>query len=189
MKAVKENIYNIPNFLSLCRLLSAPFLFYLAYAGYEKVFFNWFVINLITDVLDGFIARRFNMQTDIGAKLDSFADFTMYLSGMYGLITLKWPVLQAYKHSFFLLVFYYVFIDLFALVKFKEVSSLHLISSKVAGIIQAVFYFSIFIIGFYPLLYWIMFVFSTLSFIENMYFLTKLKKMRSDLKGLFFTRL
>ncbi len=175
--------------MSLIRLLSAPFLLYLAYKGNEKVFFYWFVFCLMTDALDGFIARRFNMQTVFGAKLDSLADFAMYITGIYGLLVLKWDILHTYRYSFFFLIFYYVFIDLFALVKFKEVSSLHLISSKISGFIQAIFYLSIFTIGFYPVLYWVMFIISTLSFIENMYFLIKLKKMRSDLKSFFYTSL
>ncbi len=188
MKTTRENIYNLPNFLSLYRLLSVPFLFYVAYAGYEKLFFYWFLINMFTDALDGFIARRFNMQTQLGAKLDSLADFAMYLAGMYGLIHLKWEVLQAYRYSFYLLVFYYIFIDMFALIKFNEISSLHLISSKINGVIQGLFFFLLFTWRFYTVLYWLMFGLASFSFLENMYFLIKLKKMRSNLKGLFWTR-
>ena len=188
MKTTRENIYNLPNFLSLYRLLSVPFLFYVAYTGNEKLFFYWFLINMFTDALDGFIARRFHMQTQLGAKLDSLADFAMYLAGMYGLIHLKWDVLETYRYSFYLLVFYYIFIDLFALMKFKEISSLHLISSKLNGLIQGLFFLLLFTWGFYPALYWLMFGLASFSFVENMYFLIKLKKMRSNLKGLFWTR-
>ncbi len=189
LKPSKENICNIPNLISLYRLLSAPVLIYTAYAGFENIFFYWVIFNLITDGADGFIARRFNMKTKIGAKLDSFADFIMYLTVIYGLFMLKWNMLDNYKFSFFLLLFYYVFIDFFALIKFKEISSLHLISSKISGIIQSIFVFTIFVLNFYQFLYWLMFVVSSISFVENIYFLIKLKKMRSDLKGFFWTRL
>jgi len=189
LDTTKENIYNLPNLLSLYRLLSVPFLFYVAYAGYENLFFYWFVINMFTDALDGFIARHFNMQTKFGAKLDSLADFAMYLAGMYGLMHLKWDVLQHYQYSFYLLIFYYLFIDIFALLKFNEISSLHLISSKLNGVIQGLFFVLLFTWGFHPVLYWVMFALASFSFFENMYFLIKLKKMRSNLKGLFWTRL
>ncbi len=189
MKTTGENIYNLPNFLSLYRFLTVPILFFVAYTGNEKLFFYWFLINMFTDALDGFIARRLNMQTQLGAKLDSLADFAMYLVGMYGLIHLKWDVLEAYRYSFYLLVFYYIFIDLFSLIKFKEISSLHLISSKLNGIIQGLFFLLLFTLGFNPVLYWLMFILASFSFVENMYFLIKLKKMRSNLKGFFWTRL
>jgi len=180
----KENIFTIPNILSLYRLLTVPLLFYIASAGYETLFFYWFLFNMFTDALDGFIARKFNMETEFGAKLDSVADFAMYLLAMYAMIRFKWYVLEPYKYSFYILIFYYLFIDIFALIKFKEIASLHLISSKINGVIQGIFFLLLFTIGFIPQYYWIMFALATFSFFENMYFLIKLKKMRSDLKGI-----
>jgi len=182
----KERFFTIPNIISLYRLLSVPILFYVAYLGKERLFFYWFLFNAFTDALDGFIARTFNMQTRWGAKLDSLADFFMYLLAMYALIRLKGNELEPVKYSFYILIFYYLFIDLFSLIKFKEISSLHLYLSKLNGIIQSLFFLMLFTIGFNPYYYWIMFIFATLSFFENMYFLTKLKKMRSDLKGIYW---
>jgi len=187
LMAIKENnIYNIPNFLSLYRLVTTPVLFYLAYTNQEDLFFKLFILNMLTDALDGFIARKFNMQTEIGAKLDSTADFAMYLVGMYGMLKLKWDDLEPYKYSFFILIFFYLFIDIFSLIKFKEISSLHLISSKINGVVQGIFFFLLFTLGFNYYLYWFMFLLATLSFFENMFFLIKLKKMRSDLKGIWY---
>ncbi len=188
MDTIKEQIYTVPNFISLYRLLSVPVLFYVAYQGNESLFFYWFLFNVFTDALDGFIARKFNMQTTFGAKLDSTADFAMYLLAMYALIRFKWDELEPYKLSFFLLIFYYLFIDLFALFKFREIASLHLISSKVSGVLQALFFLALFIKRFSHVLYWIMFVVATFSFIENMYYLIFLKKIKSNLKGFFFYR-
>jgi phosphatidylglycerophosphate synthase len=188
-RSQKEKVFNIPNTLSILRLLSVPVLFYLAYQGQEKTFFYLFIISMITDALDGFIARQFNMQTKIGAKLDSLADFAMYLVAIYGLIQLKWELFESYKYSFYLLMFYYIFIDLFSLYKFKEVSSLHLISSKINGILQGLFFFLLFTYGFIPGLYWLIFILATFSFLENIYYLIKLNQMRSDLKGVFWNRL
>ena len=182
----KEKFLTIPNIISLYRLLSVPFLLYVAYLGKERLFFYWFLFNAFTDALDGFIARTFNMQTKWGAKLDSLADFFMYFLAMYALIRLKGNELEPVKYSFYLLIFYYLFTDLFALIKFKEISSLHLYLSKLNGIIQSIFFIMLFTIGFNPYYYWIMFIFATLSFVENMYFLIKLKKIRSDLKGIYW---
>ncbi len=188
MTKINKDIYYIPNLISLYRLLSVPFLFYVVYLGNEKFFFYWFLFNVFTDALDGFIARRFNMQTSLGAKLDSTADFAMYLLAMAALIRFKWHDLAPYKISFFLLIFYYLFIDLFALFKFKEVASLHLISAKISGVLQAIFFLLLFTKGFVPFLYWLMFVVATFSFIENMYYLIKLPEIKSNLKGLFWQR-
>ena len=144
---------------------------------------------MFTDALDGFIARRFNMQTRLGVKLDSIADFAMYLLAMYAMLHLKWEDLSAYRYSFYLIIFFYLFIDIFALIKFKEISSLHLIISKINGVVQAVFFLILFTKGFYPYLYWLVFILAFISFVENLYFLIKLKKMRGDLKGIYWNRI
>jgi len=186
--ASKENIYNLPNFLSLYRLLTVPLLFYIAFSDNEKIFFYWFLINMFTDALDGFVARKFNMQTRLGAKLDSLADFFMYLLAMYAMIHFKWNDLQEYKYSFYLIIFYYLFIDIFSLLKFNEIASLHLISSKINGVVQGLFFLLLFTVGLIKPYYWLMFVLATFSFIENMFFLIRLKEMKSNLKGIFWQK-
>jgi CDP-diacylglycerol--glycerol-3-phosphate 3-phosphatidyltransferase len=179
----KEQIYNIPNFISAYRLFAVPVLFYIAFIGKEEVFFWWFLFNMFTDVLDGYIARKFNMQTKIGAKLDSLADFAMYILVMYAFFRFKWNDLSSYKLSFYFLIFFYLFIDIFALIRFKEIASLHLYLSKLNGLIQGFFFLITFTIGFYKYFYFFMFALASLSFIENMYFLMVLKEMRSNIKG------
>lgn len=186
LKQAKENIYNIPNFLSLYRLITVPLLGYIAYLNKENLFFYWFLFNMFTDALDGFIARRFNMQTRLGAKLDSAADFAMYLLAMYAMLHLKWEDLSPYKYSFYLIILFYLLVDIFALIKFKEIASLHLIVSKINGVVQGFFFLILFSLGFNVYLYGFIFILALWSFVENMYFLVKIKEMRSDLKGIYW---
>jgi len=84
-----EKIYTIPNFLSLYRLLSFPFVMYLAVSGNERLFVIFLIVNLITDALDGIIARTFRMQTELGARLDAFADVGMYICAITGVFVFK----------------------------------------------------------------------------------------------------
>lgn len=71
----KENIYNIPNFLTLCRTLISVSLIYLIFADFSiKTVIIVFVVGMITDALDGQIARRFKMTTEFGRKFDVLAD-------------------------------------------------------------------------------------------------------------------
>lgn len=77
----KKNI-NIPNILSFYRILSFPFVLYFALSKQENTFVILLAINLVTDILDGFIARRFNMQTELGARMDSIADIGVYISAI-----------------------------------------------------------------------------------------------------------
>ena len=71
---------NLPNVLSCTRFLLIPVLLGLAWAGRAGPFLACLVISLLTDLADGLLARRLNMATEVGAKLDSWADFLTYLS-------------------------------------------------------------------------------------------------------------
>ena len=80
----------LPNLMSATRIALMPAVLLAALAG-SRV---WFVVlvaaSLLTDVLDGFFARRFNAFTDFGRKLDSAADYLLMGVGLAG-IALLWP--------------------------------------------------------------------------------------------------
>lgn len=76
---------HVPNMLSAARLLAAPYVFVLlASARYREALVWMFVIGA-TDGLDGYIARRFQATSKLGAYLDPVADKVL-LSG--GFLTL-----------------------------------------------------------------------------------------------------
>lgn len=65
---------NLPNFLTLIRILSIPFfLVYLSYHRYLEALVI-FIIGGVTDFLDGLAARLMKQQTALGAYLDPIAD-------------------------------------------------------------------------------------------------------------------
>ena len=89
MKTTNENRFNVPNALSAYRLLALPFILYALFTTDRNLFILLISVNLITDILDGLIARLFNLQTEFGAKLDSVADIGTYLMAFLGMITLE----------------------------------------------------------------------------------------------------
>ncbi|KAI9239479.1 MAG: CDP-alcohol phosphatidyltransferase-domain-containing protein [Podila humilis] len=72
-----ENIYTIPNFLTFTRLASAPVIGYWVLQGNYTDASILFGIACVTDGLDGWIARRFNMQSIVGTIIDPMADKTL----------------------------------------------------------------------------------------------------------------
>ncbi|KAG0174738.1 cardiolipin synthase [Apophysomyces sp. BC1034] len=69
-----ENIYTIPNFLTFSRLLSAPFVGYLIMNHNYDFALGVFALAGLTDMLDGYIARRYNLKTVVGSIIDPAAD-------------------------------------------------------------------------------------------------------------------
>lgn len=71
----EEKIWNIPNILTMSRIILTFVIIYLVIAGAKiTAIVMVFAIAMITDFLDGQIARRFHMTTEFGRKLDMIAD-------------------------------------------------------------------------------------------------------------------
>ncbi|KAK0623087.1 CDP-alcohol phosphatidyltransferase-domain-containing protein [Immersiella caudata] len=72
-----ENIYTIPNILTASRLVAAPFIGYCILNGHDTWALGLFAYAGITDLLDGWIARRWNQGTVVGTVIDPMADKTL----------------------------------------------------------------------------------------------------------------
>src|ERR1700758_664917 len=71
---------NLPNLISLARLLLVPLEIWLILVGRYGLAFWILVAAGISDALDGFIAKRFDRRTRLGALLDPVADKAMLVS-------------------------------------------------------------------------------------------------------------
>ncbi|CAK7207819.1 hypothetical protein SEUCBS139899_010634 [Sporothrix eucalyptigena] len=69
-----ENIYTVPNFLTVARLIAAPFVGYLIVADQPGWALSLLAAAAVTDLLDGWIARRWNLHTVVGSVIDPLAD-------------------------------------------------------------------------------------------------------------------
>jgi phosphatidylglycerophosphate synthase len=75
---------NVPNLLSAFRIASVPVLLALAWNGATGLFLTLFALGLLTDVLDGALARRWGEESDFGARLDQWGDFSLWLALLFG---------------------------------------------------------------------------------------------------------
>jgi cardiolipin synthase len=73
-------IINIPNFITLGRIMSVPVIFWLLVTGQGKVAFFVFVAAGVSDAVDGFLAKRFGWSTELGSYLDPLADKLLIVS-------------------------------------------------------------------------------------------------------------
>ncbi len=82
---------NIPNILSVLRLVLVPvFILVFLFEGDQKTAAAIvFIIASTTDVLDGYIARKYNMSTKTGQLLDPLADKLMQIAVVVSLLCAK----------------------------------------------------------------------------------------------------
>ena len=87
---------NIPNILTLIRIALIPVTAYFFCTGQNVIAAFVFIAACLTDILDGFIARRFNMITNIGKLLDPLADKGIQITLLISLALsslMPWPVI------------------------------------------------------------------------------------------------
>ena len=70
----REQIFTIPNFMSFFRVVLLPFIIWTYWKGSYDVAVGLLILSAVTDALDGVIARKFNMVSDLGKMLDPLCD-------------------------------------------------------------------------------------------------------------------
>lgn len=68
---------NIPNYISLSRIFLTFIL--IACLKRPEIFLPLYILTAFTDVLDGYLARKYKITSELGAKIDSVADIFFYI--------------------------------------------------------------------------------------------------------------
>ena len=77
-----HHLLNLPNFLTLCRIISIPFFVAMLSRQRFRAALYLFIAAAVTDGLDGTLARWTNSRTELGAFMDPFADKLLLISGL-----------------------------------------------------------------------------------------------------------
>lgn len=85
-----KGVMNLPNQLTLFRVLIIPVFiltFYLQFKSHYLISLTIFAIAAITDFLDGYLARKYKLVTNLGKFLDPIADKVLVLSALVIMLT------------------------------------------------------------------------------------------------------
>jgi len=93
---------NIPNIITMLRIAAVPLTVWLIMQDLLLYAFWVFVMAGISDALDGFIAKRFDMETELGKYLDPLADkallVSIYISlGLEGYVASWFVILVVFR--------------------------------------------------------------------------------------------
>ena len=130
-----EPLFTVPNLLSGLRLVLAPVLLYLAWTGQPTPFLVALVFSLLSDLFDGYFARRFNQATQLGTLLDSYGDFATYMTVPLCAWWL-WPDLIRREAWFAAaVVTSYVFPIVLGYLKYGRLTSYHTYGAKLSAVV------------------------------------------------------
>ncbi|MFH1253858.1 MAG: CDP-alcohol phosphatidyltransferase family protein [bacterium] len=96
---------NISNIFTLIRILLSPVIVWQMYCLNWNWAFGFFVVGAITDLLDGYLARLFDTQTNLGRMLDPVADKIFLVSSFFSLSFISTPSFHIPSWFVYLLLF------------------------------------------------------------------------------------
>ncbi|MGB5327415.1 MAG: CDP-alcohol phosphatidyltransferase family protein [Gammaproteobacteria bacterium] len=140
----RQEIFKLPNLVSSTRILIAPLMFVFAFLQMETWFLAALIFSACTDVLDGLLARKLNMITPLGARLDSWGDFTIY-STMAICAWILWPEITQRELLYYaLILFSFLLPAQIGIAKFGKITGYHTWSVKIAVFVTFVGYVALY---------------------------------------------
>ncbi len=181
----QEDILKPPNLVSSLRILIAPLLFAFAFLGMEYWFIGALIFSGFTDVLDGYLARKLNMITPLGAHLDSWGDFTVY-STMAICAWILWPEITQRELPYYaLIVLSFLLPVLIGIFKFGKLTGYHTWSVKLAVLVTFVGYIALYTqIASWPFV--LASFLAVLAGIEEILITLIMRRERTDVRSIFY---
>ena len=129
---------SVPNALSAFRVACVPLLLVFAWHGAMELFLIGFALGLVSDVLDGALARRLGQVTEFGATLDQWGDFALWVSLPIAAWWL-WPEIIR-REALYVIVALACMLapTAMAFLKYREVPGYHTTSVKLGSVLMGV---------------------------------------------------
>ncbi|MDQ6655018.1 MAG: CDP-alcohol phosphatidyltransferase family protein, partial [Verrucomicrobiota bacterium] len=108
-------------------------LLWLAWTGHERAFLMLLIGALVSDIVDGQIARCWNLATELGATLDSWADFLTALTLPFALYWLQPETIPRVRIAFVVALVSYLLPIALGFLKFRRLTSYHTLLARVAA--------------------------------------------------------
>lgn len=182
----KWNRY-IVNGITLYRIVAAPILLVLILTRQLDIFKWLLALSFFTDLIDGYLARKYKVVSILGSRLDSIGDDLTVLTAVIGLFVFKAEFVYKEFVILIMLFFLFAFQTLFALIRYRKISSFHTYLAKLAAILQGTFFILIYILE-EPLyfLFYVGVVVTGIELMEEIILVALLPRWEANVKGLFW---
>lgn len=175
------NIY-IPNILSLLRIICSVLLILLI--NHQLCFIFLYLVIGLTDILDGFIARKFKMESELGARLDSLADFFFYIILIFIIIKLYSSIITLnYKIALIGIIFVRLLNLFLNKLKYKKIVLVHTIANKISGVL--LYFLPLFFFTKNDIIIWIILIVVFTAAMEEFLITIKYSEVKLNRKSIF----
>jgi len=128
----------IPNIITIIRIIISFIL--IPFDPIGNIFKLLYVLGGISDVLDGYLARKMDLESLLGARLDSLSDFIFFSIVVYKI----YDIVYIYKYVLEIFVFIVAvrFISIvICKIKFGKIAIMHTVGNKITGMMLYLYLF------------------------------------------------
>ncbi len=176
---------SIPNGISLARIGTAVFLLAAAVVQSRQCFQWLLVACMLSDILDGWIARKFGWTSPLGAILDSTGDILVQLIALCGLWLFHKETVLAHRVPVLIVVSLYIAEAAIALFRYGRISSFHTFLVRVAASALGIFVVSLFFWRYVDWIFYTAIALGVLAYSEELLILLLLAEWTPDVGGLY----
>ena len=153
---LRRNLGTLPNQLTALRLAMVPLLWVLMLFGHPVWVGVGVMLAAATDVLDGYLSRKWHQTSKFGSRLDSAADHLLAASMALWMVLLRPFFFREQRWPLIAWAVFAAFVLLVSWLKFHRFVDLHLYSSKAAVFLSWSFGIPLLVLGRYSRLhFWI----------------------------------
>ncbi len=182
-----KKAWYVINGITIYRIAAAPFLLVLLFYGRIEIFKWLLALSFFTDLIDGFLARKYKVTSVMGTRLDSIGDDLTVLVAITGLIVLKPEFIKQEKIMFICMLSLFLIQTVYALVRYGKITSFHTYLAKTAALLQGVFLLLVFFTNEPPLLlFYAAAMVTILELVEETLLVYLLPHWETNVKGLYW---
>jgi CDP-diacylglycerol--glycerol-3-phosphate 3-phosphatidyltransferase len=182
-----KQVWYVINGITLYRVIAAPFLLVLLFTKQHEIF-KWLLgVSFFTDMIDGYLARKFKVTSILGTKLDSIGDDLTVLVGLIALFVLKLEFIK--QHIIILIILLALFLvqTTYAFIRYRKMTNFHTYLAKTAALLQGVFLILVFFTEEPSLiLFYAATIVTMLELTEEIILVNSLPQWKANVKGIYW---
>ena len=173
----------LPNAITATRALLAPVLGLLAYAQLSAAFVVVLIPALLSDVVDGWLARKLGVESTLGATMDSVADIFIAGALLYAIWPLHPDVYRDHGAIFIGVAAWLALGHIGSLLRYGRLASFHTHLIRAGIFAASVFAITLFLYGFVPWLLYLTAAICALGGLEHFLMLALLPEWKPNISG------
>lgn len=179
--------YKIINGITIYRIVAAPVLLLMIFMK-NIDWFKWLLaLSFFTDLIDGYLARRYKVTSVLGAKLDSIGDGLTIVVAVIGVFVFRFDFVKDHVLIVVILLMLFVFQNSIAFFRYHQITSFHTYLAKAAALLQGTFLIFIFL---FPqpvyVLFYVAAVVTAIELTEEIVLVFVLPEWKTNVKGLYW---